>query len=292
MTSLERLGATPARVLWVLLAVLAAGPVGDALDGRSTAVTVVVMVGLWAGWAGGLVALLVPRSTALTAMRVIVPAGVVAMVTAVIAGSETGPVDLLAVAVAALAAVAVLVPWVGEAWVDGSSYGPEQRLLLRPPAILSYLLTPLTWALVVAGATVGPLALAAGEVVVGVPVTAIGAVAVWAGIRSLHQLSRRWLVMVPAGFVLHDHLVMPEPQLFLRHTVTLLAPASADSTADDLTAGAPGLALQVDLNESVELLIRSGGRDSTTRETTSVLFTPSRPRRVLEAAARKRIPIG
>lgn len=292
MKKLERLGATPARVLWILLAVVAAIPVGDALDGRSSAVRVVVLVGLWAAWASGLVALLVPRSSALTAMRIIVPAGVPAVLTAMAAGSETEVGDLIAVALAASAAVAVLVPWVGEAWVDGSSYGSEQRLLLRPPALLSYLLTPITWALVVTGATVGPLLLAAGELWAGIPATLLGGAVVWAGVRSLHQLSRRWLVMVPAGFVLHDHLVMPEPQLFLRHTVAMVGPAPVDTEAMDLTAGAPGLALQIDLRDPLEMLIRTGGRQAETRETTSVLFTPSRPVRVLAAVARKRIPVG
>ena len=292
MKTMERLGATPARVLWVLLAVVAAIPVGDALDGRSTAVRAVVLVWLWAGWAGGLVSLLVPRSSALTAMRVIVPAATAAMVASVVAGSETEVGDLVAVAVAALATAAVLFPWVGEAWVDGSSYGSEQRLILRPPALLSYLLAPLTWTVVVAGATVGPLLLAAGEFIVGVPVTVIGGVAVWAGVRSLHQLSRRWLVMVPAGIVLHDHLVMPEPQLFRRHTISLLGPAEVETEANDLTAGAPGLALQLDLHEPVELLVRTGGRSSETRESSSLLFTPSRPVRVMAAAAKKRIPVG
>lgn len=292
MKTIERLGPTPARVLWVILALVAAIPVGDALEGRSTAVRAVVLVGLWGGWAGGLVSLLVPRSSALTAMRIIVPAGAAAMVASVVAGAETEVGDLLAVAVAALATVAVLFPWVGEAWIDGSSYGSEQRLVLRPPAFLSYFLTPLTWLLVAAGATVGPLLLAAGEFLIGAPVTVVGAVAVWAGVRSLHQLARRWLVMVPAGVVLHDHLVMPEPQLFRRHTITLLGPAEAGTESDDLTAGAPGLALQLDLHEPAELLVRTGGRSSGTRESSSILFTPSRPVRVLAAAAKKRIPVG
>lgn len=276
----------------MLLAIVAGPPVQDALDGRSTAITWLVAVGLWAGWGAGLVALLVPRSSALTALRTIVPAGLAAVLAAIAAGGDPDGLDAAAVAVAALATVAVLVPWVGEAWVDGSSYGPEHRLPLRPPAVIGFVLAPLTWLIVVVGAAAGPLLLAAEQWVVGAVALVVGLAAAFVGVRSLHQLSRRWLVLVPSGVVLHDSLVMPEPQLFLRHTVARLAPALAGSTARDLTAGAAGLALQLDLNEPVDLLIRDGRRDATTTSVTQILFTPTRPMRVLESAAKRRISVG
>jgi hypothetical protein len=290
-TRIEQLGAWPARAGWVALALVAGGCVGDAVDARSAAVRAVVLVGLWAGWAACLVALLVPRDTALTAVRILVPAGLAAVVAATLAGDRVGASDVAAVALAALTTVAVLTPWFGEAWVDGSSYGPERRFPLRAPAAVAVALAPVTWVVVVAGATVGPLLLAAQQWVPGAVALAVGAPAAWAGVRSLHQLARRWVVLVPAGLVLHDPLTLPEPQLFLRRMVARLGPALADTTAADLTAGATGLALELDLNEPVDLLVRVG-RGSATRTTTQVLFTPSRPRRLLDAAAAARIPVG
>lgn len=292
MTRIDDLGPWVARTLWVALALLAPGPVADALDGRSAPVVAVVTIGLWAGWAVGLVALLVPRSSALTVLRTLVPAGLAAVLAALVAGAGTDGRALAAVAVGAVAVVVVLAPSIGETWVDGSSYGPEVRLPLRPPAALSYLLVPLTWALVVVGASAGPLLLAARQWVAGGLALVVGAAVVAAGARSLHQLSRRWVVLVPTGLVLHDRLAMPEPQLFLARTIGGLRPAPADTTADDLTAGAPGLALQLDLSEEVELLVRTSGRGTTTRPSTAVLFTPSRPKRVLDAAAERRIRVG
>ena len=292
MTTLEKLGVWPARLLWVVLALVADPVVGDALDGRSTAIRVVVAVGLWTAWGAGAVALLVPRSAALTALRILVPAGLAAVLAAVAAGGPIDGFDVAAVAVAALATVAVLVPWVGEAWVDGSSYGPEHRLPLRPPPLIGFVLVPLTWAVVVAGAVTGPLLLAAGEWGAGIVVLAIGWAAVYGGVRSLHQLSRRWVVFVPSGLVIHDSLVMPEPQLILRHMVTNLGPALADTEATDLTGGAAGLALQLDLSEPLDLLLREGRAGSATKSATSILFTPTRPLRVLDAASRRRIPVG
>ena len=64
-----------------------------------------------------------------------------------------------------------------------------------------------------------PLAMA-----VGAAGLILAAGVVWLGARSIHQLSRRWLVLVPTGMVLHDPLVMPEPQK--RSSVTALARTS------------------------------------------------------------------
>lgn len=291
-TQIERLGAWPACVAWVGLALVSGACVGDALDGRSAAVRVVVLVGLWLGWAAALAALLVPRDTALTALRILVPAGLAAVLVATAKGDAVSASDVASVALAALAVVAVSAPSLGEAWVDGSSYGPEHRFPLRAPAALSLALAPVTWVAVVAGATAGPLLLAAQQWLVGTLALVVGAGVVWAGVRSLHQLARRWVVLVPAGLVLHDPLTMPEPQLFLRRMVARLGPALAGTTADDLTAGAPGLALQLDLHEAVDLLVRDGGRGTATRSTTSLLLTPSRPKHLLDAAREGHIPVG
>lgn len=294
MSPLERLGIHPARLLWVVLALTAAGPVGSALESRSTAVTAVVLVVLWAGWAVALGALLVPRSSALTVVRILVPAGPVAVGVAV---SESGAhgTGILSVAIAAAAAVWVLTPWVGEFFVDGSSYGNEERFPLRAPVLFAFLIAPITWSFVVVGAVAGPLLLASGVWLAGVPLTAVGWAVAAAGARSLHQLSRRWIVLVPTGLVVHDHLTMPEPQLFLRRTISGFGPAPVDADGDgarDLTAGAPGIALRLTVSEPVELLLRSGWRDSRTESADAVLIAPSRPGHVLEAAGRRRIPVG
>ncbi len=290
-SGIEQLGPWPARVGWVALALAAGGCVGDAIDGRTAAVRAVVVVGLWAGWAAGLVALLVPRDTALTAVRILVPAGLAAVLAATVVGNEVGAADIASVALAALTTVAVLTPWFGEAWVDGSSYGSERRFPLRAPAPVAYVLAPLTWVVVVVGVAAGPLLLAAEQWLPGAVALTVGLALTWAGVRSLHQLARRWVVLVPAGLVLHDPLTLPEPQLFLRRMVARLGPALADTDADDLTAGATGLALQLDLHEALDLLVRDG-RGSATRTTTSLLLTPSRPRHLLDAAAAGRIPVG
>jgi hypothetical protein len=159
--------------------------------------------------------------------------------------------------------------------------------------LFSAVLVPLTWLLVVAGASVGPLLLASRQWVAGAVALVAGAALVVAGSRSLHQLARRWVVLVPTGLVVHDSFTMPEPQLFLRTSIARLGPALADDAdADDLTAGAPGLALVLELTEPLEVLLRTRGRDSATKASSALLITPSRPARLLEAARDHRIPVG
>ncbi len=55
---------------------------------------------------------------------------------------------------------------------------------------------------------VGPLALAARAWVPGVLLTAAAVALGWFLGRRFHRLARRWLVLVPAGVVVHDHLVL------------------------------------------------------------------------------------
>ncbi len=293
MTRLEALGAWPARVAWVALALVGPLVVGPAIDGRSSAVRLVVAIGLWAGWTGGLVALLVPRTASLTALRIVIPAGLAAVLVAAAVGDSQGASAVIAVAATAVATVGVLVPWVGEAWVDGSSYGPERRLPLRPPVAFSYGLVPLVWAVVVIGAAAGPLLLASGRWVTGGLALLVGGAAVAAGVRSLHQLSRRWVVLVPTGMVIHDPIALPEPHLFLRTSIAGLGPVPIDEVGEavDLTVGAPGLALRLALSEPVELLLRQPGRKTATQPATEVLFTPSRPAHLLELAAGHRLTV-
>ena len=208
---------------------------------------------------------------------------------AVLNGGRATISDAVALAGAALAVAAAFSPFTGDAFVDGSSYGPERRLALRAPS--SLLLGPieLSWLATVAGITAGPLLLAARQWVAGGLALVIGAPLARAGLRSLHQLARRWIVFVPAGLVVHDPFGQPEPTLFLRRSISRLGPAPRDSTALDLTQGSPGLALQLDLAEPTSMLVRRAARRTETVEVESLMFTPTRPAALLEEASRRRI---
>ncbi len=287
------------RVLWVVLPV-AAGPVlGAALDDRSGPVQLVASVALWLGWAAVLVASLVPSTVSLTVLRVLAPAAglVTVWAVAVAVGTdadlgEVGASEVAGLVVTAAAAVVAMAPSVGDAFVDGSSYGPERRFALRVPAPV--LLGPLevTWAVLLAGVLAGPLLLAAEQWVAGAAALVVGLpLAFWA-VRSLHALSRRWLVFVPGGVVIHDPLTVTESVLMPKTMVAHLGPAPADTDAYDLTQRAPGLALQVDLTQPLPVsLYRPRADRPETATVERLLFTPTRPAHVLDAAEERRRPV-
>ena len=108
----------------------------------------------------------------------------------------------------------MFVPTTGDVLLNGSSYGHERRLPLRVPGPV--LLGPLVlaWAAIVAPLVAGPLLLAARAWIAGAAVLVLGLPLAAVGVRSLHGLARRWLVLVPAGLVLHDHQALVEPVLF------------------------------------------------------------------------------
>ncbi len=288
----ERLGLWPLRVLWAALPVLAGWGLADAIAQRSGPVSATVEIGLWLGWFAGLVALLAPSTVSLTTIRILAPAGLAA---AVIAAASAGVWTATTVAAIAGTGVAFglsLLPMMGDILINGSSYGPERRMALRPPAAL--LLGPIQamWLVTVLGATAGPLLLAAGNWLVGIPLLVVGLPAAWAAARRLHQLSRRWVVFVPAGFVLHDHWSMAESLLMQRRQIDQLGPSPLDKgELLDLTGGAAGLALMAQLNESMPLALRAR-REIQTFSAHRIVFTPSLPGELLREARIRGITIG
>ncbi len=277
-------------ILWILVPFTTGTLVDDALARPVWSFRIGANAAFWTLWAITLLAMLVPRVETLTFVRVVVPANVlVTLWAAAVTEVDTGAI--IAIVVALAAAVTMLIAPLGEAFVNGSSYGDERRLPLRPPIATLAGPIPLAWTLCVGGAASGPLLLLAHVWIAGAITTAVGLPIAVLTARALHQLSRRWVVFVPAGFVLHDHLALREPVLFPRVDVIALGPAAADTRAHDLTAGAAGLALQVDFATpfNVALTTREEAVDLT--PLTQFLFSPSRPGEVLAEAERRRLRV-
>ncbi len=281
----------PLRVLWILVPFTIGSVLDDALAHRVASLRVGGTIAFWALWAITLVASLVPRVETLTFVRIAMPAAVpVALWITAVAGVSLTSVAGIVVALAV--AFVVLLATVGEDFVNGSSYGDEHRMPLRPPAAMLAGPIPLAWACCVAGTCAGPLLLLAHVWIVGVIVTAVGGPVAVIAVRALHQLTRRWVVFVPAGFVLHDHLALREPVLFARGDIVSLGPALQGTAARDLTAGAAGLALQVDFAVPVEMVPSSANNDAVELVgITQFLFMASRPGHVLAAAEARRLPV-
>jgi hypothetical protein len=281
-------------VLW-LIAPLSVGPVlGDALSGASSAVATTAAVLLWSGWTVVLVAVLVPRTISLTFVRLGAPAGLPVALWAAVAGSDvsSGGAAAMGVVWGGVATLVALSAGTGDAFVDGSSYGPERRFLLRTPGLLLLGPVELAWAAVVVGLAAGPLWLAADVWTAGAVALALGWPLAWGAGRAIHQLSRRWLVLVPGGVVLHDPLALAEAMLFPRSVVGRLGPADAELSdgALDLSLRAVGLLCEIRLREDVDLAVRQARSDPARVDTSRVLVAPARPGTLVGEAAARGIP--
>ena len=281
-----------ARIAWLAVAVLGGEAIGDALSSHSRPVQVTGTVGAWITWGVVALALLVPSTVSLTVVRTIVPAAVVASVLAAVESDDAvAAVTCVALSVLALAMVAV--GEFGQSFAQASAYGDERRFVLRPP--VAYLVAAaLSWCVLCAVALAGPLLLAAGAWALGLPLTVLAvALAVYLG-RRFHRLSRRWAVLVPAGIVVHDHLVLAETAMFPRRTLRHVALALAGTEAADLTGPAAGMAVEIGLTDvpTVVLAPSRAAPRGTALHVRSVLIAPSRPGRMLAEAARRRFPVG
>lgn len=273
-----------ARVAWVLVAVVGGRALEAAVDGRSSAVRWTTAIGGWGLFAAVAVALLIPSVISLTVSRVGSPLALVAAVAAAIAGSPGVDIALLAVP-AIVAVAAIFTAEFGRWMIQASAYGDEDRLPLRCPvpvgaaAIVSWLV----WAPAVIG---GPLALAARNLLVGIPVTLLAiATTVFVGPRW-HKLSRRWLVLVPAGLVVHDPVVLADTLMVRTGQILGLGLARADTEAADLTGPASGYAVQIDTSETVSTVFAFTPKEPNGRaiHMTGFLITPSRPGEALRRA--------
>ena len=272
------------RAVWAVLP-LAAGPAfAAALDGRSPAVRATASVGLWGVWAVTVGASLVLHPLSLTMLRTVAPGAVVAVVWAARSpdvgfGSGAAVAAVVSVIVAAMVA---FLPETGVAFVNGPAYPNERRFPLRVPGPLLFGPLAVAWALTVVGPAAAVLLLASSQWIAGGVAAVVAGAAVFFLGRALHGLSRRWVVFVPAGLVVHDPMSLVDPVLFPKLRIADLAVAPSSTTALDLTQRSPGLALELSLREAASLVLtKPGERIGPTVEADRILFTPTRPGAVL-----------
>ncbi len=298
MTSASRnFGRWATAAIWLATPFVAGPCLAHALDPRSPLFQHTATVGLWAFWALGLIAALVPSTVSLTAIRIIAPASLATTIWAVLASTDRADASSsVALAITSLVSVVALCAFVGDRFVNGSSYGDERRMPLRAPAPLLFGPIELAWSAVVVGIVAGPLLLATRQWVSGAIIVAIGWTAAAVCARALHGLSKRWLVFVPAGVVVVDRMVLADALLVQRQrvaniTIANMGAAASDDT--DLTAGAPGPRLRIALS-SPELIVPASSRLRRSEpiepyEVSSVLTVPSRPGWALTEARSRRL---
>ena len=277
------------------LAVGVAALLGDVLHAAlrpdDDAAHTTVIVAMWLAYALVLAALLLPGARALTVARIGMSAGAVELAVAAADSSSYEPTGWFGLVAGLIGTIVVLQPAYAEAQVDAASYGDERRFMLRPPApVLVALIVPM-WAVAAAGVAAGPLLLADRGWPAGIVAAAVGLPVAAFAAHALFRLARRWLVFVPNGLVLHDHLAVAEPLPVGRRAVASIGPARADTTAADLTAQAFGMALELRLAGPTKASVMTGRNRSEDRLLTALLVSPSRPAAVLATAERRGIKL-
>jgi hypothetical protein len=269
------------RIAWLLVGVAGVWSIGDALDGRSAALRAMVTVAAWLVWGIGVVALVVPSPLGLTVMRMTnALTGGAAVISWSCGASPVSGATFVACAV--VSGLLVGGAEFGQRCVQASAYGDEHRFLLRPPAAF---LPPVAVAGVVwvAAFLAAPLLLGAGQWIIGAVVAVAAALLTWLLLPRFNALSRRWLVFVPAGVVVHDHVVLAETLMVPRSELDGIELAPAGTEAADFTGPAAGHAVEVSLRAMVTAL--KAPTKATPRGTAvhvqSFIVAPSRPGAVL-----------
>ncbi len=270
------------RLSWAGLVFTTGPAIGNALDGRSRPVQYVGTIGAWIAWGVVLLVSLVPTTVSLTVLRTLAPASIVVGVVAWAnhAGTVTG---VAAVALGIVTSVLAYSGELGETFAQGSAYGHERRLPLRPPGPV-LLLLPVTWAPMVACAIIGPLALSARSWVIGAVLAAVAVALSVELAKRYHRLSKRWLVLVPAGVVLHDHFLLAETNMMAKGIVGSAGLALVGTEAANFTGNAVGPVVEIRLRELTTFVLAAPPRGQTKAlHVQSLLISPTRPGRALQA---------
>ncbi len=280
-----------ARLGWVLVAVVGGSAVESAVDGRSAAVAWTAAVGGWALWAVAALGLAIASVWSLTVVRLVLPLALVATVAAGVGGATA--VELLLLGGPAVAATAAaMTAEFGRHWVQASAYGEEDRFLLRFP-VGAGLAAIVTWALWAPALVSGPLLLAARSWIAGAVLCALAVGGAVLLAPRWHRLSLRWFVLVPAGVVVHDPVVLADTFPLRTAQIGSIQLASADTEAADLTGPASGYAVEISTTESVTAVFAFTPAEPNGRaiHLRSFLIAPSRPGRALRSAKARGLPV-
>lgn len=275
-------------LIWVLRVLVAVLPfVGASVDALVASNSVAVQnttVGLaWSLWAICIFSVFFLHPITLTLLRLVSP--VIATVLILVATknvAQTAEVFCAAIGVAIL--LLSFNADIGNEFVQASAYGDEKRFLLRPPVAL---VTPVVIAstILIIVTICAPLLLAAKNLPIGLACTATSALSIWFLARRIHQLSRRWFVFVPAGFVVHDETLLGTNLMIRKQDLINLQFAERNSQAADLTAVTWGVPLELSFKQPQDVSLTSLSakhlKSLSAIHASSVLIAPSRPGAVL-----------
>lgn len=206
---------------------------------------------LWTLWAIVTIAMWIPHPMSLTAARCIAP--VIAV--HIFLGIEDADSTAAAIASAISALITCLIIFsstFGANHAQAGAYGDEQRFLLRVPVAVIFPVG-IAYLLLVMTVTLTPLWLVDRQWALGAVGLVVSVALLWKVAPRMYQLSRRWLVFVPAGVVVHDPTMLSEVLMLRRGEIVSMALAPAGTKAVDLTGFTRGVPLEVQLAELIDV---------------------------------------
>jgi hypothetical protein len=276
------------RVLVAILPFIGAG-VGEIFTQSSTKLQFTATGLAWLVWAVCVFSVFLLHPITLTVLRLTTPVITATLLYVAI----TTTVESHQIVSAAIGVAVLLLSFNGEigtAFVQASAYGDEKRFLLRPPVALVAPVV-LIASILISAIVSAPLFLASNNLPVGISCAVVAIFGIWFFARRIHQLSQRWFVFVPAGFVVHDETLLGTNLMIRKHDLTSMQLAKRDTQAADLTALTWGVPLELTFKQPQDVALTSISakhlKALSAIHASAVLIAPSRPGAVLLAAKLK-----
>ncbi len=249
---------------------------------------------LWAAWTAVVFATLVPRPWSLTVTRLVTPIALGAAIAALLTGRASTLVGWAAVAILAIAVGLGTRGEFARTCAQGAAYGDEERFPLKVPPGVALGIVPFALVVVASAAVVVPILLAGENWALGIALLVLTGPLAFVTVRLVHQLSMRWVVLVPAGLVIADPLTLTDPVLFPRPHIMGLGPADPSRRppdgACDLRLGASFGSCALLLDDAAPI-IRRVRREGVTVQANLLLVTPTAAPLLLERARARRIHV-
>lgn len=265
--------------------------VGELLADRSDAVQFTGTALAWAVWGVVVIASYISDPISLTVLRLGTPV-VAGFMIFVAVTQGTSAVQIISAAVSVAVLLLSFSAEIGGIYVQASAYGDEKRFALRPPVVL---IAPILLSALIADLSIIalPLLVAARNW----SVAAVALVGLYLSVRYLlpriHLLSRRWLVFVPAGVVVHDEIVLSINLMIKKQDLVQIQLARNNSEAADLSALTWGVPLEFSFTKPLDVALTSIGakhlNSVSAIHAQAVLVATSRPGAALTAYKTKAI---
>ena len=241
-------------------------------------------VGIWILWAIAAVASWILHPISLTAIRLSSPVVFIYLI-AQLPSEDFGVIPVVTATASLVSLLLIYTSDFGMLQVQAGAYGNERRFLLRIPVSL-VLPTLLTWVVLSALFVIADNLFGSSLWVGGLVVSLVTAAAIWKFVPQLHRLSLRWLVRVPAGWVIHDGVLLAENLLLRTHNVASMQLAPAATEAIDLSGITHGIPLEISLREMTDVrltpLLSKLTKTVDVLHVKQMLVAPSQVHRVFE----------